>query len=125
MTGTSCRVSKKSDQLAREIAALIETTDTLREVLARYKRANAHLAKRVAQGESVLEAFEGLDGAMRRHRELTETLEEFEAARHEVRVALFALSTAQGASLSELGRRLGISRQLASRLAAQADERNP
>jgi hypothetical protein len=117
-------MSKKSEQLVREISALLEATETLREVLGRYKRANARLARRVAQGESVLEAFDGLEGAMQRHRELTETLEEFEAARHHVRVALFALATAQGASLSEIGRRLGISRQLASRLAAEADEAN-
>ncbi len=100
----------------------MQITESLREVLARYKRANADLVKRVAQGESVLEAFDGLDGAMQSQRELTDKLEEFEAFRHQVRVALFACATAQGASLSEIGRRLGISRQLASRLAAEADK---
>jgi septal ring factor EnvC (AmiA/AmiB activator) len=115
-------MSKKSDQLVREIAALIETTETLRGVLGRYKRANAKLSTRIARGESVLEAFDGLEGTMRRQRELTETLEEFDAARHQVRVALFALATAQGASRSEIGRRLGISRQLAARLASEVDD---
>jgi DNA-directed RNA polymerase sigma subunit (sigma70/sigma32) len=114
-------MSKKSDQLVREIAVLVETTEAVRDVLGRYKRANAKLAKRIERGESVLEAFDGLAGTMRRHRELTEALAELEAARHQVRVALFALSTAQGVSLSEVGRRLGISRQLASRLAAEAE----
>jgi len=52
----------------------------------------------------VLEAFDELDGAMLRQRELTETFDEFEAARHQVRLAVFALATTQGASMSELGR---------------------
>lgn len=116
------RMSKKSEHLVREISSLIETTESLREVLSRYQQANDNLAKRVGQGESVLEAFDGLDGAMQGQRELTEKLEEFEAVRHQVRVALFASATAQGVSLSELGRRLGISRQLASRLAAEVGD---
>ena len=110
--------------LVGQISALTEATDNLEDVLVRYKRAIAGLAAHVEEGESVLEAFDGLDGAMLRQRELTETFEEFEGARHRVRLALFALAMAQGASLSELGRRLGISRQLASRLAAEAEGTN-
>lgn len=67
----------------------------------------------VEEGESVLQAFYELDGAVLRQRELTETFKEFEAARHQVRLAVFALPTAQGVGPSELGRRLGNSRQLA------------
>ena len=118
-------MTKKASHLVSEISALVEATERLRETLGRYKRANANLARRVSRGESVLEAFEAMDGAMDRQRELTEILEEFEAVRHRVRLALFGLAGAQGASMSELGRRLGISRQLASRLAKEAAEAGP
>jgi hypothetical protein len=117
-------VSKRTEHLVRQIAALDEATGNLKEVLVRYQRAITGLATHVEAGESVLEAFDGLDGAMLRQRELTETFEEFEGARHQVRLAVFALAKAQGASMSELGRRLGISRQLASRLAAEAEDTN-
>jgi len=113
-------MTKKADRLVADISVLAEASKTLREVLLRYERALVTLASRVKRGESVLEAFDAMDGAMRRHRELTETLEELEAARHQVRLALFSLASAQGASMSELGRRLGISRQLASRLTTKA-----
>lgn len=114
----------KQDRLIAEIAVLDEASRTLRDVLVRNERAIADLAERVRRGESVLDAFSAMEGAMRRHRELPQTLEEFEAARHQVRLALFALATDQGASLSELGRRLGISRQLASRLAGAARDQD-
>jgi hypothetical protein len=114
-------MTKKADRLVSDISVLADASKTLREVLVRYERAIATLASRVKRGESVLEAFDAMDGAMARHRELTEVLEEFETARHEVRLALFSLASAQGASMSELGRRLGISRQLASRLATKAE----
>ncbi|HYA69096.1 MAG TPA: hypothetical protein VED63_10225 [Acidimicrobiales bacterium] len=114
----------KRDRLVREIRGLMSASDALSDVLERYKAANATLIDRVKAGESVLEALDGLQVPMRRHRELTETLEEFEAARHRVRRSLIALSTSQGASLSELARKLGISRQLASRLAAGTPDPN-
>ena len=116
-------MTTKRDRLVAEIAILDEASRNLRDVLERNERAIADLARRVERGESILEAFDAMEGAIRRHRELPKTLEEFEAARHQVRLALFALATAQGASMSELARRLGISRQLASRLAGAARER--
>jgi len=115
-------VSQKREHLVRQISALTQATNNLEAVLVRYKRAINNLAAHVEEGDSVLEAFDKLDGAMLRQRELTETVDEFAAARHQVRLAVFALAVAQGASLSELGRRLGISRQLASRLAAEAED---
>jgi hypothetical protein len=52
---------------------------------------------------------------------VTEAIQEFEAARHQLRLALFSLGKEEGASISEVGRVLGISRQLASRLAGESD----
>jgi hypothetical protein len=110
----------KVDRFESEVATLVEATQALRDVLVRYEAANSDLISRVRRGETVLDAFGTMTGPMRRHRELTETLEEFESARHQVRVALFDLALAEGASMAELGRNLGISRQLASRLAASS-----
>ena len=54
--------------------------------------------------------------------ELNEALEDFESLRHQVRVTFLTLAQEQGTSISEAGRMLGISRQLASRVAAEADD---
>ena len=112
--------SKQAGRLVSDISALIEMSEELRQTLTRYKRANRLLATRVGGGEMVLDAFDALGTPMRRHRELTEVMDEFEAARHRVRLSLFALAESEGASKSEVARRLGISRQLASRLAVEA-----
>ena len=115
-------MTKKADRLVSDISVLADASKTLRQVLVRYERALAALATRTKRGESVLEAFDAMDGVMHRQRELPETLEEFEAARHQVRLALVSLASAQGDSMSELARRLGVSRQLASRLSTEADD---
>ena len=116
-------MTSKRDELVAQIAELVEAGRTLQDCLARNERAITDLSERVLRGETILEAFSAMDGVMRRHRELPQTLEEFEAARHQVRLALFNLALDQGATASELGRRLGISRQLASRLAGSARDR--
>lgn len=115
-------MSKKSKRLVRELDNLVATSTLLENVLKRYRQSSAAFAKQIGQGKSLIEAFEGMDGPMSRPRELTETFELFEATRHQVRLALFALSLEQDVSLSEVGRHLGISRQLASRLGAEASE---
>ena len=113
-------MSKQGDRLVSDISDLVEMAEELRETLSRYKRANQLLARRIDRGEPVLDAFAEMGGPMRRHRELTEVLDDFEAVRHRVRLSLFALAESEGASMSAVARRLGISRQLASRLAAEA-----
>ncbi|HLX89726.1 MAG TPA: hypothetical protein VKR22_14880 [Acidimicrobiales bacterium] len=114
----------KRDELVAQIAELVEAGRALQDCLGRNEKAITDLADRVQRGESILEAFGAMDGVMRRHRELPETLEEFESARHQTRLALFDLALDQGATASELARRLGISRQLASRLAGSARDRS-
>jgi hypothetical protein len=113
-------MTKKSVQLISELSTLMGTTEQLRETLGRYKRASAGLIRRIEGGDSVFEAFDDMDGAMRSPRELTEMLTAFEQTRHQVRLALFELAAAQGATMSEVGRRLGVSRQLAARLGNEA-----
>lgn len=116
----STAMSSKRTQLVDELSQLSECTESLREVLLHYKNTNRGLAARIDDGDLIFAALHALRGPIRR-RELTEVLEEFEKARHRARVAMFALAQEQGTNISALGRALGISRQLASRLASEAD----
>jgi len=79
------------------------------------------IAKHLEGGAPGVAAAQGT-GIPTERRQVTEAIEEFEAARHQLRLALFALGKEEGASISEVGRVLGISRQLASRLAAESEE---
>jgi len=114
-------MSKKSKLLVRRISELVESSAALRDLLVRYERANIKLAKLIERGEPGATALVNLKTPLRR-REMTDVLQDFEAARHHVRLALFALCLEEGATMSEVGRALGISRQLASRLAGEAEE---
>ena len=114
-------MSKETKRLVKDIDVLIEEVDGVRDILLSYKKLSSQLARRVEQGLPLVDALEQLQGPLRR-REVTEALEQLEAARHRVRLAFFALGNAEGTSASELGRKLGVSRQLASRLANEASE---
>jgi hypothetical protein len=114
-------MSKSSKRLVREMVALVEVSEDLRKVLLRYEKGSAEVAARVERGEQLTSALEAVKGPIRR-REVTDALDEFEAARHQVRLAMFALGSDQGTNASELGRQLAFSRQLASRLATEAKE---
>jgi len=113
--------TRREQNLARKMKALIEVTEDLRSVLLAYKRVSAQVVERVEKGHTLVAALEALRGPIRR-RAVTEAVENFEGARHAVRVAMFALGQENGTSASELGRQLGISRQLSARLAKEAEE---
>jgi hypothetical protein len=112
---------EKSKQVVRNALELVEVTEALRAVLLRYNRSTTGLISRVERGEPMVEAIQGVDGSNVRP-EVTEAVEVFEKVRHQLRVAMFALALEQGATLSEVGRALGFSRQLASRLAAEIQD---
>jgi transposase-like protein len=114
-------MSTKRKNLADGVSTTVETIDRLRQVLSDFKQAIVKLAKLTEGGEPGVSALGNLNAPLRR-RTVTEAMEEFEVARHQMRVALFALCLEEGASTSEIGRALGISRQLASRLALEIEE---
>jgi hypothetical protein len=114
-------VSRKSKHLTRRISDLVEASERLRQLLRRYEKANLDLVKLVDSGQPAIDALGKVKTPVRR-REVTETFEEFEAARHQVRLALLALCLDEGTTRSEVGRVLGISRQLASRLSIEVEE---
>lgn len=90
-------------------------------MMQRFERTTSRLARKVGDGVLVVDAITDLTGTVRLQ-ELGEAQKAFEVARHKARVAIFALAIEQGTNLSEVGRALGISRQLASRLGAEVDE---
>ncbi len=116
-------MSKKTDRLAERVNELVECSTRLRNLLTHYEEANLELVKLMGEGHHALPALRGVQAPIKR-REVTETFEEFDATRHEVRLALLAVCMEEGESRSEVGRVLGISRQLASRLAAEVERRD-
>jgi hypothetical protein len=114
-------MSTKRKRLLHRITHLVACSALLRQQLLRYERAMLKIAERLEDGAPGVVAAKGT-GIPTERRQVTEAIEEFEAARHQLRLALFALGKEEGASISEVGRVLGISRQLASRLAADSEE---
>ncbi len=114
-------VSKNRKQLVRRISALVESSKLLREKLERYEQAMSDFKVGLDKGDTVLGATNSaaIPGG---RKTVTPAIDEFESARHELRLALFTVGREEGASISDVGRALGISRQLASRLAAEADQ---
>jgi len=114
-------MSTKRQRLLHRISHLVACSALLREQLRRYERAMLKIATGLENGAPGVAAAKGT-GIPTERRQVTEAIEEFEAARHQLRLALLALGKEEGASISEVGRVLGISRQLASRLAAESEE---
>jgi hypothetical protein len=113
-------MSRTSKKLIKKLSLLMDTTDDLCDVLTRYRTATAQLITLIESGGKMDESMSTLSSPINRRRELTETLDAFEAARHQARLAVFSLALDQGTSISGMARTLGVSRQLASRLAAEA-----
>ena len=114
-------MSRKSKAFVRRTNELVECSERLRRVLVRYEKANSELARRVDGGDAAITAMDKMRTSLRR-REITETFDELESARHQVRLALMDLCIEEGSSRSDVARMLGISRQLASRLAIEVEE---
>lgn len=112
-------MSANTRSVVREGKRLVDSTEELRDILRRYRGVTTTMITRVENGTLMFDAIQQAYGSIVRP-ELTDALEEFEAARHRARLAMFRLGIEQGSSISEIGRALGISRQLASRLAAEA-----
>jgi hypothetical protein len=112
-------MSNKRDQLIRRHYEVIESSSQLRTQLLDFEKAMLKIANRLEGGEPAVSAGHGI-GAPGHRQRVTEALSQFEGSRHQLRLALFALALEEGASMAEVGRVLGISRQLASRIAAEA-----
>ncbi len=114
--------TKKSKRLQANIAELVDCSAQLRQLLQRYESDLTTVAASFEEGAPALVATNSADLPLAR-RQVTEGIEKFEATRHRLRLELFTLAMDEGASISAVGRVLGVSRQLASRLAAEATRR--
>jgi len=115
-------VSKNTTEFVRRIAVLAEANERLCDVLERQRVFMADAATNIGNsGLTIGGLLSG--GAADMREELTTALDDFEIARHAVRLSLYAvLGLDQGESISQFARSLGISRQLASRLAREVAE---
>ncbi|HLX89297.1 MAG TPA: hypothetical protein VKR22_12680 [Acidimicrobiales bacterium] len=108
------------ERLLAAFAAMQEANDQLRDELAHHKTATTAAIEDML-AESMTPGAVSAGAAPQIRLELTEALDRFERTRHEARLAIFAyLGTVPGVSTARIGRALGISRQLASRLAREA-----
>jgi len=117
-------MSAKRERLLHQITELITCSALLREQLANYEATMGKIAQHLHAGAPAVGAAKGT-GIPAERQHVTEAIGEFEAARHQLRLALLAVGKEEGASISEVGRVLGISRQLASRLAGEATNAAP
>ena len=100
---------------------LIDSTEQLRAALLDYRRTCEKLVK-IAEGPtagSTTARLEQVKLGEKRER-VTSAISAFEAARRQARIGLLAVAEEEGSNLSEVARSLGVSRQLASRLAIEA-----
>ena len=106
-------------RLVLRIRELNESAARLRAALRQYEKTMEKIAVRLEEGEPAISASRST-GIPSERKQVTEAIDAFEAARHQLRLSLMVAARAEGASISEVGRVLGISRQLAARLAAEA-----
>ncbi len=83
-------MSTKRQRLLHRISHLVACSALLREQLRRYESAMLKIATRFEDGALGVAAAKGT-GIPTERRQVTEAIEEFEAARHQLRLALFAL----------------------------------
>lgn len=104
-------------QAIDEVAA---ASDALCRTLARYKAAVTMIPDHIQEGRPVVDILDQLQMASGR-RDITEAVSRFQSTRHRLRVALLERGLSEGATIADMGRALGVSRQFASRLASELD----
>jgi hypothetical protein len=106
----------------QKLATLIDAVDELQEALRQYKRGLSRFGVLIQGGASVAEALAAIEGNVGgKPRLVPDTLDDFEAARNDFRTAIVTLALRQGTSAASIARRLGVSRQLVSRIALEAE----
>jgi hypothetical protein len=106
--------------------SVLDSVDEFVEVCAQFRQtlrsvtaSNRKVRVLVEEGRPVREVLAAIPTSAIR-KTMTKQIEELEAARHNVRKAVFALGLNEGLSIGELGRLMGFSRQLASTYAKEA-----
>lgn len=110
-------MAEKVQQFVRRADDVINSTEQVRGVLLRFKKAIVRQSRLMESGTPAVEALEAVNASVLRQ-ELVDALDEFEAHRQQMRVAFIGVALEDSANLSDVARALGVSRQLVSRLAA-------
>lgn len=98
----------------------MEASAALRAMLRDGESVGRRMIKKLHSGVPVSNAAEAVGvSASDLRRSALEHLEEYERRRHEVQLTFIGAAMDQGVSIAEIGRRLGVSRQLISRLAKE------
>jgi len=105
------------------IRATITASERLREGLLNGENIGRTMIEAIESGVSVAHSTDasGQDASTLRS-SMNDLLEEFQHARHKMRIAFMLPSIDDGMSISEIARTLGVSRQLAQRLVHEARE---
>jgi hypothetical protein len=115
-------MSDDLERVRRALEGIVRADEDLRVAAERHREMSLETARRLESGtEQLTDVLVDLHAAERRQ-EMNDAIEGFESARHAVRLAFFTLGRTQGATPTSVGRALGISRQLASRLANLSEE---
>jgi DNA-directed RNA polymerase specialized sigma24 family protein len=107
----------------RAIEETVAASEALREHLKRTERIGRKMISALQRGAALSEAVDVAgesSGELRRT--AAEYLSHYEASRHRMRNVFMLGSLDEGLSIGEMARKLGISRQLASRLIHEARE---
>ena len=116
-------LSSHRQMVERDTNALIREAGVLQEVIEQGTAALRYCLGLLASGTSIADILERTDAGTRREA-LTAQLHVFEAKRHELRLSLSAAGRQEEMTIGQLGRALKMSRQLASRYAREAEDRN-
>ena len=115
---TEHMVAARKDPI-RAVEELLDAMAALRESTRATETAIRRALKKADRGVDLPAVLAALDPASARNT-MNNTLKAVEQARHETRLAVFAMALDEGTSIGELGRIFGFSRQLAARYAKEA-----
>ncbi len=103
------------------IERTIEASEALRANLRSNEAIGRKMIKRLEDGVPISECVDAAGAvASEVRRDINDLLAEYERHRHEMRLAFIGPSLDEGMTIGAIGRTLGVSRQLAARLAKEA-----
>jgi len=114
-------VQDDRERVLASVDTFVETCDRFRKTLRSVAASNRRVRSLVEEGGPVRDVLAAIPTSAIR-KTMTQQIEELEAARHNVRKAVFALGLNEGLSIGELSRLMGFSRQLAATYAKEARE---
>ncbi|MBF6555338.1 MAG: hypothetical protein IVW52_04095 [Acidimicrobiales bacterium] len=119
-------MDRQHEDAIAAIERTIEASQALRAQLRSGEAIGRKMIKKLEDGVPISGSVEAAGAVASDLRQNTNyVLAEFEHRRHEMRMAFIGPSLDEGMSIGEIGRSLGVSRQLAARLAKEAHGGSP